>query len=80
MSSMIEPTLEFFVSDAIFDQAKVAEVVAILEPLRGMIEDCMSGDYDADEMSWRDYRNSLWENVVESDPKIKEKVDAILGQ
>lgn len=79
MSSMDEPTLEFFIRDSLFSpmaEDKFKAIVALLEPHRESIEYKMREDYNPEEHSWRDYRNSMWFTYEE---EMKSAIDKILG-
>jgi hypothetical protein len=80
MSSMDAPTLEFFIADSFhgppLTEAQFKQLVTLLEPHREAIERQMREDYDPEEHSWRDYRNSMWYGLEHLDPAI----DKILGR
>ena len=78
MSSCDEYTLEFFVEDSFFGHQtdeQIKKVVHLLEPEREWIERKMIEDYDPNCMSWRSYRNSLW-NIL--DPIYEKRIDTIM--
>ena len=80
MSSCGEYTLEFFVRDSFFGNVtdeQLEKVVHLLEPEREWIEYRMLEDYDEECMSWRSYRNSMWDNI---DPIYEKRIDAIVGR
>lgn len=81
MASCPGPTLEAFVEDALWRPSPelVAAVVAILEPQRERIEDRIS-DYDEECQSWRDYRNYMWGDYVESDHAVRVRVEQAFRQ
>ncbi len=80
MSSCDSYTLEFFVEDSFFGNVtdeQLEKIVHLLEPEREWIEDRMIDDYDEEEHSWREYRNSMWYNI---DPDYEKRINAILGR
>lgn len=68
MSSMDVSTLDFFVQDSIYGISCTEEnckiVIELLEPFRDNVEDKMCCDFEEEEHSWRDYRNSLWGTTI----------------
>lgn len=79
MSSMDEPTLEFFISDSFhrgLTEEQFKAIVKLFEPHRESIERKMSEDYNPEEHSWRDYRNSMWYSYEDLEPEI----DKIMGK
>lgn len=78
MSSIPGRTLEAFVEDVLMfpTPEDVERVVALLETRRKQIESALDR-FDEESQSWRDYRNSLWENVVEQSHTIVQIDDAL---
>jgi len=56
-------------------EEKVERVKKLLEPYREGIQYALDHDYDPEEHSWRDYRNSLWYRV---DDEVNKAIDVIL--
>jgi hypothetical protein len=79
MASMDEPTLEYWIRDSVYNVSndKVEQIIKLLEPLREGIEYKLSEDYDPEEHSWRDYRNSLWYCVPD---ELNKEVDKIINE
>jgi len=80
MSSCDAYTLEFFVEDSFFGnvtEEQLAKVVKLLEPEREWVEERMISDYNEDEYSWRDYRNSMWYSL---DMDYEKRLVAIIGE
>jgi hypothetical protein len=78
MSSCDEYTLEFFVRDSFFGPItddQLDKIVRLLEPERDRIEENMISDFDEDCMSWRSYRNSMWDTI---DPSYEKRIDVIM--
>ncbi len=64
MASMDGPcTLEYWLSESVYNanltSSRIAELAAILEPVRADIEAGLER-YEPDEQSWHDYRDALW--------------------
>jgi len=80
MSSCDSYTLEFFVEDSFFGSMtdeQFVNIVHLLEPEREWIEQNMLEEYDSDYMSWRTYRNSMWDTI---DPMYEKRIDVIMGR
>lgn len=66
MSSMDEPTLEYFITDIVMRRLVEEEhktLVRVFEPLRSEIERVML-DFDEESQSWRSYRNMICDNYI----------------
>jgi len=73
MSSCDRYDLEYFVEDSFRNITPEQEekIVELLEPEREWIEWNMVEDYDEEHMSWRGYRNSMWDTLDEYEKQIK---------
>lgn len=81
MSSIPGRTMESFVEDCLMRPSpeRVRRICEVLEPVRGNIENSLDS-YDSEEQSWRDYRNGLWDMIMETHPDFENRIDAILEE
>jgi len=81
MSSCPGRTLEAFVEDCLMRPTpeRVERICKVLEPERWRIEFRLE-DYDSEEQSWRDYRNGLWDAIMEAHPDMDKAIEAILQE
>lgn len=56
---------------------KIQRILRLLAPYKTVINERLDLDFDPEEHSWRDYRNSLWELIPDS---FQMAVDAILRE
>jgi len=81
MSSCPGRTLEAFVDDCLMRPTpeRVERICMVLEPIREAIE-IQIGGFDSEEQSWRDYRNDLWDSIMDVHPDMDEAIEAILQE
>ena len=81
MSSCPGRTLEAFVDDCLMRPTpeRVERICKVLEPIREAIE-IQIGGFDSEEQSWRDYRNGLWDAIMEAHPDMDKAIEAILQE
>jgi len=74
MSSCDGSTLEFFVEDSFrgITTEQELKIIELLEPEREWIEYRILEDFDEETMSWRGYRNGMWDSLERYDNQITE--------